>query len=270
MQGRNRVKAVLDKGGLALGVWQLLPGSNMSRTLARAGYDWVLVDCEHGNIDDAAMHEAVPAITSYGVSPIVRVPDFQSWMIKRALDAGAHGVLAPLVRTVEDTKAFVEACRFPPQGKRGFGSPFPMDRFGRDVSATQYLTEANANLLLSVQIETREAFDNVDSIAAVEGLDLLFVGPFDLGNGIGHPVLGSSFAPELEQAIEKVLDSAHKAGKKAGIYCANGKQAKKYADLGYDLVNVVTDVGALTSSLASEMEIVTQKAGRAASGPYGS
>jgi 4-hydroxy-2-oxoheptanedioate aldolase len=93
-------KSVLDKGGLALGVWQMLPGSNMSRTLARAGYDWVLVDCEHGNIDgrqciifvylgdthllpDAAMHEAVPAITSYGVSPIVRVPDFQSWMIKR-------------------------------------------------------------------------------------------------------------------------------------------------------------------------------------------
>lgn len=174
------------------------------------------------------------------------------------------------MRTVEDTKAFVEACRFPPQGKRGFGSPFPMDRFGRDVSATQYLTEANANLLLSVQIETKEAFDNVDSIAAVEGLDLLFVGPFDLGNGIGHPVLGSTFAPELEQAIEKVLDSAHKAGKKAGIYCGNGKQAKKYADLGYDLVNVVTDVGALTSSLASEMEIVTQKTGRAASGPYGS
>lgn len=146
-----------------------------------------------------------------------------------------------------------------------------MDRFGRDVSATQYLTEANANLLLSVQIETKEAFDNVDSIAAVEGLDLLFVGPFDLGNGIGYPVLGSKFAPELEQAIEKVLDSAHKAGKKAGIYCGNGKQAKKYADLGYDLVNVVVaDVGALTSSLASEMEIVTQKTGRAASGPYGS
>ncbi|KAJ5294692.1 hypothetical protein PENANT_c014G08606 [Penicillium antarcticum] len=269
MQGTNRVKSVLDKGRLALGVWQMLPGSNMSRTLARAGYDWVLVDCEHGNIDDAAMHEAVPAITSYGVSPIVRVPDFQSWMIKRALDAGAHGVLAPLVRTVEDAKSFVEACRFPPQGKRGFGSPFPMERFGPNVTATQYLTEANANLLLAVQIETKEAFDDVDAIAAVDGLDLLFVGPFDLGNGIGHPVLTGTFAPELEQAIEKVLASAHKAGKKAGIYCGSGTQAKKYADLGYDFVNVITDIGALTSSLASEMQIVTQKAGKTTSGPYG-
>jgi len=101
MQGTNRVKTVLNQGERpALGVWQMLPGSNLSRALARAGYDWVLVDCEHGNIDgqtkqpieaileiltspDAAMHEAIPAITSYGSSPIVRVPDFQSWMIKR-------------------------------------------------------------------------------------------------------------------------------------------------------------------------------------------
>lgn len=101
MQGTNRVKTVLNQGERpALGVWQMLPGSNISRALARAGYDWVLVDCEHGNIDgqtkqpieaileiltspDAAMHEAIPAITSYGSSPIVRVPDFQSWMIKR-------------------------------------------------------------------------------------------------------------------------------------------------------------------------------------------
>ncbi|KAJ5992190.1 hypothetical protein N7451_007914 [Penicillium sp. IBT 35674x] len=270
MQGTNRVKAVLKQGERpALGVWQMLPGSNLSRTLARAGYDWVLVDCEHGNIDDAAMHEAIPAITSYGSSPIVRVPDFQSWMIKRALDAGAHGVLAPLVRTVEDAKAFVEAGRFPPQGRRGFGSPFPMDRFGPNVTATQYLKEANENILLSVQIETQEALEAVDEIAAIDGLDLLFVGPFDLGNNIGYPVEGA-FAPQLEQAIQKILASAHAAGKKAGIFCSSGAQAKKYVDIGYDFVNVITDVGALSSSLSNEMEIVTQKAGKTVSGPYGS
>ncbi|KAJ5637116.1 hypothetical protein N7490_006995 [Penicillium lividum] len=287
MQGTNRVKTVLNEGERpALGVWQMLPGSNLSRTLARAGYDWVLVDCEHGNIDDAAMHEAIPAITSYGTSPIVRVPDFQSWMIKRnypthpyaehisnyktgALDAGAHGVLAPLVRTVEDVKSFIEASRFPPQGRRGFGSPFPMDRFGPNVTASQYLKEANDNILLSVQIETREALEAVDEIAAVDGLDLLFVGPFDLGNNIGYPVEGA-FAPELEQAIQKILESAHAAGKKAGIFCSSGAQAKRYVDIGYDFVNVITDVGALSSSLSSEMEILTQKAGKTVSGPYGS
>ncbi|KAJ5702616.1 hypothetical protein N7488_010164 [Penicillium malachiteum] len=271
MDGTNRVKRVLGMGERpALGVWQLLPGSNLSRILARAGYDWVLVDCEHGNIDDAAMHEAIPAITSYGCSPIVRVPDFQSWMIKRALDAGAHGVLAPLVRTVEDVKSFVEASRFPPQGRRGFGSPFPMDRFGPHVTATQYLKEANDNILFSVQIETREALEAVDEIAAIDGLDLLFVGPFDLGNNIGHPVEGDTFAPELDQAIQKILSSAHAAGKKAGIFCSNGTQAKRFADMGYDFMNVMTDIGALSSSLSREMEIVSQRAGNAVSGPYGS
>ena len=144
-----------------------------------------------------------------------------------------------------------------------------MDRFGQHVTATQYLKEANDNILLAVQIETAEALAAVDDIAALPGLDLLFVGPFDLGNNIGFPVEGA-FAPELEAAIQKILESAHKAGKKAGIFCSSGAQAKKYADAGYDFVNVLTDVGALSSFLAGEMEVVTKKAGKTVSGPYGS
>ncbi|KAL4892887.1 Phosphoenolpyruvate/pyruvate domain-containing protein [Aspergillus ambiguus] len=271
MEGKNRVKQVLSAGERpAFGVWQMLPGSNLARTLARSGYDWVLVDCEHGNIDDAAMHESVPAIASYGVSPIVRIPDLHSWMIKRALDAGAHGLLAPLIRTVEDAKSFVEAARFPPQGKRGFGSPFAMDRFGFDLTANQYLEQANANILLAVQIETKEALENVDTIAALDGVDLLFVGPFDLGNGIGFPVQGDAFAPELEQAIRRVMLAAHERNKKTGIFCSNGKQAKHYVELGFDLVNVLTDVGALSASLSAELQVVAPEApSKKPSGPYG-
>ncbi|PWY81998.1 Phosphoenolpyruvate/pyruvate domain-containing protein [Aspergillus heteromorphus CBS 117.55] len=273
MDGTSRVKQVLAQGTrVALGVWQLLPGSNLARILARAGYDWVLVDCEHGNIDDAAMHESVAAVASYGVSPIVRVPDFQSWMIKRALDAGAHGVLAPLVRSVADVRAFVDAARFPPQGRRGFGSPFAMDRFAVGLTASQYLAQANATLLLAVQIETREALDAADAIAAVEGLDLLFVGPFDLGNSIGHPVQDGEIDATLEAAIGTVLRAAHAAGKKAGIYCGDGTQARHYADLGFDLVNVLTDVGALAASLTRERATVTgtHPLGPETRGPYGS
>ncbi|KAL5358075.1 Phosphoenolpyruvate/pyruvate domain-containing protein [Aspergillus floccosus] len=271
MEHANRVKQVLREGNrAALGVWQLLPGSNLARTLARSGYDWVLVDCEHGNIDDAAMHESVPAIASYGVSPIVRIPDLHSWMIKRALDAGAHGLLAPLIRSVEDARSFVEAARFPPQGKRGFGSPFAMDRFGFDLTANQYLEQANANILLSVQVETQEALDNVDAIAAVDGIDLLFVGPFDLGNSIGFPVQNGVIGPELEQAIHRIMVAAHKAKKKAGIYCSNGKQAKHYVEAGFDFVNVLTDVGALSASLAGELQVVAPETSqRKPGGPYG-
>jgi 4-hydroxy-2-oxoheptanedioate aldolase len=145
-----------------------------------------------------------------------------------------------------------------------------MERFSRTLSATQYLLEANSNILLSVQIETKEAFEGVDEIAAVDGIDLLFVGPFDLGNNIGFPVRDNHIAPQLEQAISKVLHAAHDAGKKAGIYCGNGQQAKHYADMGFDLVNVVTDIGALSASLDRESQIARGTSHRAAPRTYGS
>ncbi|KAI0406886.1 Pyruvate/Phosphoenolpyruvate kinase-like domain-containing protein [Xylaria palmicola] len=200
-----------------MGVWQTLPGQNVSRVLARTpGVDWVLVDCEHGNIDDAAMHEVVPAIASCGASPIVRLPDMQGWMIKRALDAGAHGILIPLLRSAEEAKKIVAAAKFPPQGQRGLGSPFAMERFNPIPTMTEYLQHANDSLLTVVQIETREALDAVEEIAEVPGIDVLFVGPFDLGNNIGHPILDGVMKPELEQAIDRVLAATIKAGKKAG------------------------------------------------------
>ncbi|KAI0521422.1 Pyruvate/Phosphoenolpyruvate kinase-like domain-containing protein [Xylaria bambusicola] len=211
-----------------MGVWQTLPGQNVSRVLARTpGVDWVLVDCEHGNIDDAAMHEAVPAIASCGVSPIVRIPDMQGWMIKRALDAGAHGILIPLLRSAEEAKKIVAAAKFPPLGQRGLGSPFAMERFHPIPTMTEYLQHANQSLLTIVQIETQEALDAVEEIAAVPGIDVLFVGPFDLGNNIGHPILDGVMKPELEQAIDRVLAATTKAGKKAGFFASNGEQAKK-------------------------------------------
>ncbi|KAI0547610.1 Pyruvate/Phosphoenolpyruvate kinase-like domain-containing protein [Xylaria curta] len=230
-------KSALEKGERAsIGVWQTLPGQNVSRVLARTpGVDWVLVDCEHGNIDDAAMHEAVPAIASCGVSPIVRLPDMQGWMIKRALDAGAHGILIPLLRSAEEAKRIVAAAKFPPQGQRGLGSPFAMERFNPIPTMTEYLQHANESLLTIVQIETQEALDAVDEIAAVPGIDVLFVGPFDLGNNIGHPILDGVMQPELEQAIDRILVATKKAGKKAGFYASSGQQAKKYADKGFHM-----------------------------------
>ncbi|ORY62214.1 Pyruvate/Phosphoenolpyruvate kinase-like domain-containing protein [Pseudomassariella vexata] len=201
----------------AIGVWQMLPGANVSRALAKAGVDWVMIDCEHGNIDDAAMHEAVPAVASCGVSPLVRIPDMQDWMIKRALDTGAHGILVPMLRSAEEAKKVVAAAKFPPVGQRGFGSPFAMERFHPVPSMTEYLQYANDSLLTMVQIETQEALDALEEIAAVPGIDLLFVGPLDLGNNIGYPILHGVMRPELEEAIDLVLTVAHKAGKKCGV-----------------------------------------------------
>lgn len=233
----------------------MLPGANISRILARCEVDWVMVDCEHGNIDDAAMHDAVPTIAALGVSPIVRIPDLQPWMVKRALDCGAHGILVPLIRTVEEARSVVNAAKFPPLGKRGFGSPLAMERFNPNPTFTEYLQQANDSLLTMLQIETKEALDAVDEIVAVPGVDLIFCGPFDLGNNIGHPILNGVMVPELVAAIKKIQEASQRAGKKCGIYSTSGAQAKQFAQEGWDMISVSTDATILPYVMGSELSV---------------
>ncbi|KAJ6445681.1 zinc-binding protein [Purpureocillium lavendulum] len=254
MQASNRLKTAFAQGRQSMGMWQMLPGANVSRLLARSGVDWVMVDCEHGNMDDGAMHDAVPAIAALGVSPLVRIPDLQSWM-----------VLVPLLRTVEQAKELVQAAKFPPMGRRGFGSPLSAERFSPMPSFTEYLQQANDALLTMVQIETREALDVVEDIAAVDGIDVLFIGPFDLGNSIGHPILDGALAPELKDAIARILAACRKAGK-CGMYATSGEQAKVFADQGFDMISVAADYTALEYVLkqqfgASQGQSATSKTG---------
>jgi 4-hydroxy-2-oxoheptanedioate aldolase len=255
MEACNRVKTTFREGKVSMGMWQMLPGANVSRILARTGVDWVLVDCEHGNIDDGAMHDAVPAIAALGVSPLVRIPDQQSWMVKRALDSGAHGIIVPLLRSVEEAKQLVQAAKFPPLGRRGFGSPIAMERFNPVPSFSDYLQQANDSILTMVQIETREALAVVDEIAAVDGVDVLFIGPFDLGNNIGHPIINGVVAPELKEALANILAAAKKAGKKCGIYASNGEQARQFKEQGFDMMNVATDYTILEHVVNEQLSI---------------
>lgn len=247
MQSANRLHNALRKGGATFGAWQMLPGTNLSRTLARAGPDWICVDTEHGNISDDQMHECTAAIAACGVSPVVRIAANEAWMVKRALDSGAHGIIVPLIYTVDDVKKLVSSAKFPPVGTRGFGSPFPFEKFHTSsaISSTDYLTQANDALVTIVQIETREALANVDEIAAVPGVDCLLIGPFDLGNNIGHPVLNGVMHDELKSAIDKIHEAAKKAGKTTGIYCTSGEQAREFADKGFNMISCITDVPAL-------------------------
>jgi 4-hydroxy-2-oxoheptanedioate aldolase len=118
----------------------------------------------------------------------------------------------------------VLSAKFPPQGQRGFGSPFPQERFKHTLGSTDYLQQANDSILTMVQIETKEALENVQAIAEVPGIDILFVGPFDLGNNIGHPIINGAMHEELQVAISSVLKAANEAGKKAGIFCTSGER----------------------------------------------
>lgn len=183
-------------------------------------------------------------------------------------------ILVPLLRNVEEAKNLVQSAKFPPLGKRGFGSPLAMERFNPIPSMTEYLQQANSSLLTMVQIETKEALDAVDEIAAVDGIDVLFIGPFDLGkrrlalmtfncaklltvsgNNIGHPIVTGTMDPELKEAIARILEATRKAGKKCGIYCSTGEQAKVCADQGFDMINVATDFTSLTAIASHELSV---------------
>lgn len=232
----------------------MFPSTNVSRALARTGPDWICVDTEHGNIDDGHMHECVAAIAACGVSPIVRVASNEAWMVKRALDAGAHGIVVPLLKTADDARKIVSSAKFPPIGTRGFGSPFSMEKFhtaeGGAIKQTDYLQQANDNLVTVIQIETKEALQNVDEIAAIPGVDVLLIGPFDLGNNIGYPII-DSMHENLMAAISTIHEAAKKAGKATGIYCTSGEQAREYAARGFHMLSAFTDATALPQASAA-------------------
>lgn len=244
----------------------MLPGSNLSRILARAGPDWICVDTEHGNIADEQMHECVAAIAACGVSPVVRVAANEAWMVKRALDAGAHAIIVPLLYTAQDAKQLVSSAKFPPVGTRGFGSPLPMEKFhtSTPISGPDYLSQANDALVTIVQIETKEALANVNEIAAVPGVDCLLIGPFDLGNNIGHPILGGTMHDELKAAIDTIHEAAKRAGKKTGIYCTSGEQAREYADKGFHMISAVTDIPAVSQAVEGALSKAKGSWGHAA------
>lgn len=256
MRSANRIqKSITASSSITFGAWQMLPGTNLSRAIARAGFDWICVDCEHGNIADPQMHESVAAIASCGVSPLVRIPDNQGWMVKRALDSGAHGIVVPLLYTADDARKLVQSAKFPPLGQRGYGSPFSMGMFDvqGNMTGLEYLQQANEGLVTIVQIETREALENVEAIAKVDGIDVLFIGPYDLGNNIGHPVMGE-FAPELKTAIETIRKAAIAAGKSSGIYATSGEQARAYADQGFNMISVVADMVAVPTFMSESLK----------------
>ncbi|OJJ06565.1 hypothetical protein ASPVEDRAFT_56163 [Aspergillus versicolor CBS 583.65] len=253
MQAANRLQQRLKAGQPAYGGWQMLPGTNLTRVLCRSAtnIDWLLVDLEHGNISDDSMHEIVAASAACGVSPIVRVAEGQHWMIKRALDSGAHGILVPTLETVEEARNVVRASKYPPMGNRGFEPLLAVEKFVeqrphgggvRELTGREYLEQANSSLVIAVQIETKSALESVKEIANVPGIDVLFVGPFDLGVSIGHPITGGKMDETLSRAIQSVQEAAQEAGIASGIYCDSGEEAKEWASKGFLMNSAMTDM----------------------------
>jgi len=246
------LRDALTAGKTAYGVWNTLPGTAVVRTIAGTpGISWVLIDAEHGQLNDTHIYTHALAVASAGVSPLVRLPvdDGSGWWTKRALDAGAHGIMVPLVHDAARARAVVAQAKYPPRGIRGFGPMFTHTTFGPACTAVEYKAGADDKLLVIIQIESKQAVDNLEEIAQVEGLDVLFIGPFDLSLS-----LGVAFGSDAHNdAIAKVLSVSHKHGKKVAIYCTNGEQARIRAAQGFDMISVATDFEILAQSLAEHV-----------------
>ena len=225
----------------------------VAEMMASVGFEWLLVDTEHGPIDVATMATMFATITRYPVAPFVRVHALSEENVKRVLDAGAWGVLAPNVRTREEAELLVRACKYPPQGTRSLGS----GRFALSfrTEPVEYFQRANDEILTIVQVEHVEAVKNIDAILSVPGVDALYVGPNDWCASAG---LAPSLEPphrEFEEAMQTVLAAAKRHGVAAGIHCQKPETVNRRIEEGWLLVGMVNDqrflLGAATAARAA-------------------
>ncbi|KAF9890094.1 hypothetical protein FE257_006255 [Aspergillus nanangensis] len=229
-----------------------LPSFRSAQIVAQTGVDGVIIDCEHGYISDDSMHQATAAIAALGVSPLVRLRMTHADLIKRALDAGAHGIVVPQINTAEEARAVVAQAKFPPHGQRGQGSAFPGIAHGIDIAT--YVKTANETLITCLQIESKAGLENVDAICAVPGVDMLFIGPNDLALSILGYVPANGNEPEFREAIDKIVRAARKHGKWVGRLSNNGAMCKEHLTV-FDTVALSYDVRAIHNWYTAELQV---------------
>ena len=246
----NRFKQALGEGRQQIGLWCSLPGPYAAESMAGAGFDWMLFDTEHSPGDPVTALAQLQAVAPYPVSPVVRPASNDAVLIKRLLDIGAQTLLIPYVQNAAEAKAAVAATRYPPAGIRGVAALTRATRFGR---VPDYGSRAHEQLCLLVQVETRDALDQLEEIANIDGVDGVFIGPGDLAASLGH--VGATAHPEVLSAIEDAIGRIRACGKPAGILTPDLAYAKRCIQLGTTFTAVGADVGILargTENLARQ------------------
>lgn len=224
-------------------------GSTVSVEIAgEAGFDWLLIDLEHGSGTEAVLPDLLRACRGSSAAPIVRIRSVDPDAVKFAMDSGAAGVMFPYVSSVAEAKVAVQSMKYPPLGTRGVAGVIRATSFGRDWS--KYFSDANGQSLVVVQIETPEAVEVADEIAALEGVDVLFVGPLDLSVNMGHP--GDFSPPEFNASLQRVIDACEKFGKTAGILSKPGFVAT-HKEMGFRFFALGSDSGAVVNGLQQSL-----------------
>lgn len=240
---KNAFKAALRQGRQQIGFWCMLPDPYVTEILCEAGFDWLLIDSEHSPTDLRMISSQIQAAKTGSAAIVVRPPVNDTVVIKQYLDIGAQTLLIPMVQNADEARAAVSAMRYPPEGVRGVSGTSRATGFGR---VKDYHAHAAEELCLLVQVETRAALDEIEAIAAVDGVDGIFIGPADLAASLGH--LGNQFAPEVLEAIKDALARIQAAGKPAGILSFNEDFLQKCIAQGTTFTAVGGDINVLRVS----------------------
>ena len=240
---RNTFKDALRQGRAQIGLWVGLADANAAEALAGTGFDWLLLDGEHSPNDVTTFIPQLMALKDSASAPVVRPSWNDAVEIKRLLDAGFYNFLVPFVQTADDARRAVAATRYPPEGMRGVSVSQRSNRYG---SVADYFAGINAQISVMVQIESRAGLEAAAAIAAVDGVDGVFVGPSDLAAAFGQ--LGNANHPSVQAAITAIFDAAKSAGKAIGILAPAEADARRYLALGATFVAVGSDLGVFRSA----------------------
>lgn len=236
-----------------VGTWIMSASPLVAEAIGCAGYDWGVVDMEHTPVDLMTLVHMLQAIAGTRLVPVVRVPWNDTVGIKRVLDAGAQTLLVPFVQNADEARAAVAACRYPPEGIRGMAGMSRASRFG---TAPDYLTTANRGVSVIVQLETPAAIERLDEIAAVDGVDALFVGPGDLSATMGH--VGQLTHPEVLALTRRAVARAKALGKPVGTVGGSPEVVALYREIGFDFIAIASDLGLLMRSAQAALAAVRQ------------
>lgn len=229
----------------------------MSTVLSNSGCEYIIYDMEHTGLSLESFKTMAATCRGLPVEPMVRVPRGEYAFLARALDVGARGVMIPMVESAEQATEIVSACRYPPVGRRGAAFGFAHDDYAGG-SVTDKIEHANENNLVIAQIETERGLANLEAIAAVPGIDVLWLGHFDLTNFLGIP--GQFDHPDFQQALEKIAQVAKSNEKAAGFMATDDAWIKRVSDAGYKMIAIGTDMGLLGAGASALVESVKQAA----------
>jgi 4-hydroxy-2-oxoheptanedioate aldolase len=233
----NKFKAALQAGHQQVGLWSSLSSAAATEILCDSGFDWILIDTEHAPNETPMVADQLRAASMGSASPVVRPAWNDAVILKRLLDVGVQTLLVPFVQSADEAARAVAATRYPPRGIRGVASVHRANRYGR---VADYFARADDQICVLVQLETRVAVDALEAIAAVEGIDGVFIGPSDLAASLGH--LGNNAHPDVRSTIEDACRRARAVGKPIGILAPIESDARAYLEMGFSYVAVGSDV----------------------------